>query len=117
MEIKTPNIALCKGLWVPESGEFLLVQSGKNSESQQRLESIRNPSSTDKKSGIQYLKSGILGLESGIQLKESGIPLTIGIRNPSSTDKKIWNPVPGIRNPQRGIQNPVLSSISLHGAT
>ena len=46
--------------------------------------------------------------ESGIQLKESGIPLTIGIQNLSSTDKD-WNPVPGIRNPHHGIQNPRLS--------
>ena len=45
---------------------------------------------------------------------ESGIPLTIGIQNLSSTEK-YWNPVPGIRNPQRGIQNPRLSWISLHG--
>ena len=45
----------------------------------------------------------------------SGIPLTIGIRKPSSTDKD-WNPVPGIRNPPRGIQNPRLSWIRLHGA-
>ena len=51
--------------------------------------------------------------ESGKQLKESGIPLTIGIQNPSSTDKD-WNPVPGIRNPRRGIQNPRLSWISLY---
>ena len=47
-------------------------------------------------------------VESGIQLKEFWIPLTIGIQNPSSTDKD-WNPVPGIRNPYRGIQNPRLS--------
>ena len=53
-------------------------------------------------------------MESGIQLKESGIPLTTGIQNSSSTDKN-WNPVPGIRNPQRGIQNPRLSWISLYG--
>ena len=52
-------------------------------------------------------------LESGIQLKESGIAPMIGIQNPSSTDKD-WNPVPGIRNPQRGIQNPRLSRIPLH---
>ena len=38
--------------------------------------------------------------ESTIQLKESGIH---------------WNPVPGIRNPQRGMQNPRLSWILLHG--
>ena len=50
--------------------------------------------------------------ESGIQLKESGIPLTIGIQNLSSTDKD-WNPVPGIRNPRSGIQNPKLSWILL----
>jgi len=28
---------------------------------------IRNPSSTDKKSGVQYLESGIHGVESGIE--------------------------------------------------
>ena len=39
----------------------------------------------------------------------------IGIQNPSSTDKD-WNPVPGIRNPQRGIQNSRLSRIPLNGA-
>ena len=42
-------------------------------------------------------------LEPGIQLKESGIPLKSVIRNPSSTDN-IQYPVPGIRNPWRGIQ-------------
>ena len=36
-------------------------------------------------------------------LMESEIPLYIGSQNPSSTDKD-WNPVPGIRNPRRGIQ-------------
>ena len=41
-------------------------------------------------------------------LVESGILLTIGTQNPSSTDK-YWNPVPGIRNPQRGVQNLRLS--------
>ena len=49
----------------------------------------------------------ILLIESGKQPKESGILLTIGIQNPSSTDK-YGNPVPGIRNPQRGFQNPRL---------
>ena len=42
----------------------------------------------------------------------TGIRLTIGI--PNSTDKH-WNPVLGIRNPRRGIQNPRLSWIPLHG--
>ena len=53
-------------------------------------------------------------VESGIQLKQSGIQLTIGIRNPSSTGK-VRNLVPGIWNPLRGIQNPRLSWIPLHG--
>ena len=55
-------------------------------------------------------------LKSGIQIKNSGILLTIGIQNPNSTDKD-WNPVPGIRNTRRGIQNPGQSSIPLLGAT
>ena len=43
--------------------------------------------------------------ESGkFMLVESGIPLNIGSQNLGSTDKD-WNPVPGIRNPRRGIQN------------
>lgn len=47
-------------------------------------------------------------LESEIYHKESRIPKTIGVRNPSTTDKKPRNPVPGIRNPERGIQIPRL---------
>ena len=39
----------------------------------------------------------------------------LGIQSPSSTDKD-WNPVPGIRNPQRGIENPRLSWVTLHRA-
>ena len=46
-----------KGIRIPESGKFLLVESG-----------------------IQQ----IFAVESGIQLNESGIPLTIRIRNPDS---------------------------------
>jgi len=62
---------------------------------------------------VEYAESW--AFESGIQLKESGIPLTIEIQNPGSTDKD-WKPVPGICNPQcRGIQNPKLSWITLHG--
>ena len=74
----------CKGIRIPESEKFL----------------PGNP---------EYGK--ILRMESRIQLKESEIPLKIGIQNPRSTDKK-WNPVPGIRNPGRGIQNPTLFYIS-----
>ena len=44
-------------------------------------------------------------MESEIQFKDSGIPPTTGIRNPSLTNRD-WNPVPGIRNPRGGIQNP-----------
>ena len=54
-------------------------------------------------------------MEYGIQLKDSGIPLTIEIQNPNFNDK-FWNTVPGIRNPLRGIQNPKLSWIPIHGA-
>ena len=47
---------------------------------------------------------------------------TQGVRNPtndweiqnSSSIDKDWNPVPGIRNPRRGIQNPGRSWIPLH---
>ena len=49
--------------------------------------------------------------ESGIQIKELGFLLTIAIRNPNSTC-----PVHRIRNPQREIQHPRLSLITLHGA-
>ena len=45
-------------------------------------------------------------LESGIQLEKSGIALT----SSDSTDKN-WNPVPGIRNPLRRIQNPLHGTI------
>ena len=49
-----------------------------------------------------------------IKLKEPGIPLTIGNQNPRSTDR-YWNPVPAIRNPWHGMQNPRLPWISLQG--
>ena len=60
----------------------------------------------------------ILLMESEIQ--SFGIGNTAkGIRNPNnnpSSRDKDWNPVPGIRNPQRGIQNPTLCwIIPLHG--
>ena len=51
-----------KGIWIPESGKFWLVEFGVIQES--------------------------CNLKSGIQLKETGIPSTIGIRNPTSTDKE-----------------------------
>ena len=43
----------------------------------------------------------------GMKLKESGITFTIEIRYLKSNDK-FRNPVPGIGNRQRGIQNPRL---------
>ena len=51
----------------------------------------------------------------GIQLKESRISRTIGIHNPSSTVKD-WDPVPGIRNPRLGIQNPRFHYMGRRGA-
>ena len=44
--------------------------------------------------------------------RNPGNPLTIRIQNPNFTVKD-WNPVPGIGNPQCGIQNPILSLILL----
>ena len=62
------------------------------------------------------MESEILG--SGIGNTAQGIRnlLTIRKQNPSSSDKDS-NPVPGIRNPRRGIQSPKLSWISLHGGS
>ena len=64
-------------LWDPESAKILLVESG-----------------------IQGI-----GIWNTAQGNRNYIPLTIGIQNPSYTVKD-WNPVPGIRNPRRGIQDP-----------
>ena len=47
-------------------------------------------------------------MEFGIQLKESGTLLKIGIQNPNFTNND-RNPVPGMQNLGRGIQNPRLS--------
>ena len=47
----------CKGIQIPESVKFLLVESG----ILLRI-GIQNPSSTDKESGIQYLESRIHGV-------------------------------------------------------
>ena len=52
-----------------------------------------------------------------ILLVESGI-VGFGIRNTCQSIHKPtndWNLVPGIRNSRRGIQNPILSCIPLHG--
>ena len=83
----------CEVIQIPESRKLRLVESGM----------------------WETFSCESVALESGIQLKESGIPPTIGSRNLSVTDKKIWNRVPGIWNPQREIQNPRLSWITLHG--
>ena len=71
---------------------------------------------------IFLVEFGILGF--GIQNTVRGIriALTTRIRNPSSTDKESAgirlsrNPVSGIWNPRRGIQNPSLSRVALHVA-
>ena len=52
-------------MWIPESGKFLLAESG--------------------------IQENSVLVKSGIQLKEFGIPLTTGIQNPRSTDI-YWNP-------------------------
>ena len=52
-------------IWIPESGKFLLAESG--------------------------IQENSVLVKSGIQLKEFGIPLTTGIQNPRSTDI-YWNP-------------------------
>ena len=92
----TLYLASCKGIRIPESGKFLLMQS----EIQRSV----------------AVESGILA--SGIQLKESGIPLKIGIRKPTFTDKetKIHYREPGIHSMESRIQDCV-NWIPLHGAT
>ena len=55
-------------------------------------------------------------LESGIQLKEYRTLVKNGIQYPNFTNKD-RNPVPGIRNLGRGIQNQRLSWIPLHRVT
>ena len=99
-------VALCKGDQILESGKFLLAELGIlasenhandwNSESKFYWQKIRNP-----------------------------VP---GTRNPYKDlnpeskfhwhrlESSTWNPVPGIRDPLRGIQNPRLYWIPLHGA-
>ena len=67
------NVAQCKGIQIPESGEFLIVESGimgleyntENPESHSNEIGIRNSSSTDKKSwyGKEYLESSIHGVD------------------------------------------------------
>ena len=59
----------CKGVGIPESGKFLLLESG-----------IRGTFC------LWNLESR--ALEFGTQLKKSGLPLTIVIQIPSSTDKE-----------------------------
>ena len=73
--------------------------------------------------GIRIPESGTILLREseilcfGIRNSPQGIPNPTNDWNPeSSSTDKYWNSVPGIRNPQRGIQNPRLSRIPLHGA-
>ena len=66
--------------------------------------------------GLRIPESGkFLHVESGILefLLVESWALESGIQVPL---KKIWNPVIVIRNPRRGIHNPRLSWIPLHGA-
>ena len=90
----------CEGIQILEYRKFFLVESRK----------------------FFIVQSGILSigiLSIGIQDTAQGIwnaPLTIGLQNPNSTNKD-WNPVPGIWNPQYGIQNLRLSWITLQGVS
>ena len=73
---------------------------------------LRNPESQE----ILLMESGILSFV--IWNTDQGIWNPNNDRNPEfySFTEKYWNPVPGIRNPQRGIQNPRLCwIIPLHG--
>ena len=69
-----------------------------------------------RKSGKYLLtESGTMGF--GIRSTAHRIRNLTSDWNPESTFHcKDWNPVPGIRNPRRGIQNPKLSGIPLYGA-
>ena len=61
------------------------------------------------------LESGIFGFN--IHNTAQGIRNLTNDWNPqSSSTEKYWNPVPRIRNPQGGIQNPRMSWIFFHGA-
>ena len=73
---------------------------------------LRNPESQE----ILLMESGILSFV--IWNTDQGIWNPNNDRSPEfySFTEKYWNPVPGIRNPQRGIQNPRLCwIIPLHG--
>ena len=75
------DLISCKQrIWFVESGKFLLVESAILGFWIQNT-ALKNPESHQ---------------------------IALGIQNPSSTDKD-WNPVPDIRNPRRGFQNPRLS--------
>ena len=87
-------IALCKGLRIPKSGKFLLVETVFKENFACR---IRN--------------HGLWNSEYSLRNPESH--KKCGIRDAISSDID-WNLVSGIRNSRRGIQNPRLSWLSLH---
>ena len=78
----------CKGVGIPESGKFLLLESGIGG-----------------KFCLCNLESR--ALEFGTQLKKSGLPLTIEIQSPRSTDKD-WNPESMVWNPEsKNVMDPL----------
>ena len=89
-------IAPCKGLRIPKSGKFLLVETVIKENFACR---IRN--------------HGLWNSEYSLRNPESH--KKCGIWDAISSDID-WNPVSGIRNSGRGIQNPRLSWLSLHEA-
>ena len=94
-------VALYKGVQILESGKFLLAELGILA-----LENHANDWNSESKFYWQKIRNPVPGTRN---------PYKVWIQNPSSTDTD-WNPVHGIRDPLRGIQNPRLYWIPLHGA-
>ena len=82
-------------MWIPESGKFLLKESG-----------IRE---------IFACWSRIQGFVIWNSAQRIRSPITIGIQTTFHW-QKIRNPLPGVLNPLPGIHNPRLSRIFLHSA-
>ena len=68
-------VALCKKIWTLESGKVLLVEFENLGFGIRITIEIRNPSSTDKESKIQYLESRIQNPRSSLRLLPAWIPL------------------------------------------
>ena len=85
MEDLNSYFASCKGIWIPQSGLFLLVEYG-----------------IWENFACCIRKPGLCNTEYSLRNPESQA-ITTGIHSLSSTDKD-WNPVLRIRNPRHWIQ-------------